>query len=113
MGFFDDRRARLPASTTQGGYDEYSADIASWPALTEFLGRVTYSDGSDRLTGSILLFCDQGRLKVMLKEPNEGVVGFSTIDGLDGLLDALERKIAGGSVEWRKDNRTGRKGYRS
>jgi len=71
------------------------------PELYQFLSAARYPDGGDRRTGTMLIFTDQGTLKMCLSDRDQSLVAFLTGDSLDGLLDAAEAGLREDALEWR------------
>jgi len=68
----------------------------------EFLARQWWSEDSKaRVPGTILLFCDGDRLKVMLNDKDGGCVAFLTLDDGDDLLPRIELALEDPSTDWR------------
>jgi len=103
MGRFSERRSATPAGNCTGSYSAAGDDAEHWPVLVEFLNLQKFVDGSPRLTGTLLVFVQDGMLKAMLKDREEGLIGFKSYDSLDGLLDALENDLRDDLVDWRKE----------
>src|SRR5260370_16504438 len=57
-------------------------DAAKVPALMEFLTADRWPDGSPRRPGTCLLLADDGRLKVGLSDPDQGLVAFLVLPSL-------------------------------
>lgn len=73
---------------------------AKYPALYEWMAR-TVLKGSPRGVASLTIKYRDGGVNLCLSAPAEGVVGFHQADTvLDG-LDALERRLEDGKMEWR------------
>lgn len=74
---------------------------ATYPAVSEFLGDPTYDDGSARVTGTLLIFCDGPTVKACLADRDQNLVAFFTSQEWDGLLEAIETSLVEGRVDWR------------
>lgn len=80
------------------------------PELYAFLAAGSYPDGAERITGTLLLFTDQGQLKCCLTDRDGGCVAFLAGESLEGLLDAAEAGLREDALDWRAQRRdTGRK----
>jgi len=77
--------------------------LANFPPVWEFVSVSTWPDGSQRKTGTILLFLDEGSLKVCLKDPNGPRTSFVTGPDPDTLFLAVEEGLATDSLHWRAD----------
>lgn len=80
-----------------------------YPVLTQFLTLAGHG-GAQRVTGSLLLFCEDGKWKACLSDRDEGYYAFCSADSFTGLLGALEKGLKSGSLDWRvsKNKRPGR-----
>src|SRR5205085_7652655 len=65
MGRFSERRSATPAGNCTGSYSAAGDDAEHWPVLVEFLNLQKFVDGSPRLTGTLLVFVQDGMLKAM------------------------------------------------
>lgn len=74
-----------------------------YEAMHEFLALEKWEDGSDRETGTMSVFLDQGQWKARLCDRDGGLVAFVSSEGFTGLLDALEEGLRDGSLDWRAD----------
>jgi len=82
--------------------------LAPFPSIWEFLTLSTWTDGSPRIPGTILLFMDEGSLKVCLKDKNGPRTAFVTGPDPDTLFLAVEEGLAANSLSWRPDKSSGR-----
>jgi len=78
------------------------ADLAVVPALAEFLVSARWPDGSRRQPGSVTIFVDQGKLKAVMNDRDQGYVCFVTVGALQGLWEALESVLVDGDGDWRR-----------
>ena len=79
--------------------DETDAQL--FPALVEFLTVDVWPDGTERRTGTVLLFLDQGRIKACLADRDQDVVLFTTVDALGTALEAVEDALRDPKGDWR------------
>lgn len=106
------RRSREAEPITPIG--EFAFRDARWekryPNLWEFVSRVLWPAGeggsppesAPRVPGVLIVFVDEGGLlKGCLSDKDTGMVAFVAADGLEGILDALERGLAKDSLDWR------------
>ena len=103
VGHFSSRRAGDSGDGTLAGYPALGEDSQLYPQLAEFLALGRFDDGSPRVTGTLLVFVHEGRLKARLTDREEGLVAFRTMDSLEGLLRAVELDLQRNDIEWRKD----------
>jgi hypothetical protein len=95
---------RRPGGSSSGSLDGYCSsvqDAESLPLLVEFLTRVKYDDGSDRVPGSMTFFVEGGALKVCLSDKDQLLVGFLTLPSLKEALRAMEKALKDDKVDWR------------
>jgi hypothetical protein len=103
MAGFACRRAHRADLSHVGGYDGHEADRKCLPTLVEFLTRDVYEDGSSRALGTLKIQVQEGVLRAVLTDREEGLVAFVTLDGLVACLDTLEGVLAGDKADWRVD----------
>lgn len=101
MGFVP-RRESSPG-VGSGRLDASSAFAAAHPALYAYLTCGQFEDGSERLTSSMSIFCQEGVLKVCLRDPSHRRICFVAGDSFEGVLEALEARLADGGADWRPD----------
>lgn len=76
----------------------------SFPNLMDFLsGSFDVHGKIDRSPGSLSIWVDQGRLKCCFKLKAEGRIGFAVLPDPANLNMELERVLAGGFVDWRRE----------
>ena len=86
------------------GYVWRDADFeAEYPTLFDFLSRVTDDSGRAIEPGSMKVFTSEGKLKVLIKAPQEAAVAFVTPEGLMGIFDLIDHKLQEGELDWRED----------
>lgn len=85
-----------------GGGDVGSVDVASLPALMEYLTSATWPEGDARETSTLLVFVEEGRFKGVLNDREQARSLWASSPSLAGLLEALEGMLASGSAEWRE-----------
>jgi len=71
-----------------------------WPTLSDFLTLTGWS-GKQRKSGTLLLFCEDGKWKSCVNDRDGGHYAFCSADSFWGLLDALEGSLKGGGLDWR------------
>jgi hypothetical protein len=72
-----------------------------YPTLAEFLWRAKWEDGASRSTGTITLMVDSGMYKAAVNDRDSELSAFVSGRNLTGLLEAIERGLTEGSLEWR------------
>jgi hypothetical protein len=58
-----------------------------------------------RKTGTVLVFAEQGKWKGCLNDRDGGNYAFVSSDSLLGLVDALEKGLKQGGLDWRKNKK--------
>jgi hypothetical protein len=101
VGRFAERRSVGAGAGSVYAYPARGEDLASYPTLVEFLTLDRFNDGTPRVPGTVMLFVEDGRLKVCFNDRQEQVVGFVCVDSLETLLDDLEKLLEGDRVEFR------------
>ena len=87
-----------------GSFPVDDAVSVMFPCLFSFVtSEVWPEDGSVRVPGTCLFFLQDGSLKVMLKDREQGLVAFWTGASLQGLLESVEADLESGVGDWRRD----------
>jgi hypothetical protein len=103
MSYFQKRLAAEPGSGSKFTPAPPKC-LSGLPALWEFIGmRAWPEDGSPRVTGSVLVFGDEGAVKVLFNDRDSGYVAFATIDSEKPILGAIEGLLVGGRLDWRQN----------
>lgn len=83
-------------------------EVATCPTLTEFVASPVWAeDGASRTTGTVLIFCDGGTLKVMLNDRDQSLVAFLTVLPGEGLFKAIEKALSTEGTDWRPARKAG------
>lgn len=72
-----------------------------WPTVWEFLSASSFEDGSSRVTGTILLFCQGSVMTACLNDRDGGVSAFVSAQSPTLLLNVCEAGLASGALDWR------------
>lgn len=80
--------------------EEYVAKVC--PHLATFLCEEIESVGRDK-KNTLTVFYDLGRWKFSLSDKKADLKTFATLDGLEEVLEAVERHYTDPAVEWRKE----------
>lgn len=75
-----------------------------WPNLADVLF-ARQIRGEPREAGSLLLFVQDGHIKIRILCPSEGVVAFTTVNSPATLCEELELKLKKGTMDWRVDKK--------
>lgn len=73
------------------------------PNVWEYLTSCRYADGSPRETSSISIFCQDGQIRIMLRDRDSQQCLWATADGLFVALKLLDAKLGDEKAEWRQD----------
>lgn len=73
----------------------------SYPTLFDFLS-LTGVAGAARKTGTLLIFFEDGRVKACLNDRDGGYYAFLSADAFAGLLEALDKALKDGGLDWRQ-----------
>lgn len=109
MGRFSTRSSGGSVGTVDGSYQGQSTDAKKYPELVEFLSLERFDDGSARELGTVRLLVEGGRLKACFNDNACERYGFVSLDGLQGMAEALERCLAGDKVDWRQSKQAGKR----
>jgi len=86
-----------------GSLVEPDALSAAYPVLWSHLTQTAWEDGQVRETSNLLVFCQDGMLKAMLRDREHGLCFWTAAGSLSGLLAALEAGLSDPQAEWRVD----------
>jgi len=81
-------------------------------ALFEFLELSAWEDGSERTTGTVLLFIEDGRWKACLNDRDAGLICFLSAETCDDLLKGLDEGLKEDTLDWRVSRSSQGKGGR-
>lgn len=102
-----DERLRIKGPVDNGtGTESAPADqefAKKYPTLFAFLSDARWSSGEARETGSVLIFCQDGQFKAMVKDKDSGYIAFVTKGTFKTLLEAIERGLVEEKLDWRVD----------
>jgi hypothetical protein len=79
--------------------------IQDYPGLAEFLSCSVWDDGTVRVTGTLLLFADQGLWKVALHDRDGQRTAFFSGETVSDVLNVVDRALCDGRIGWRADTR--------
>lgn len=77
-----------------------------FPALYQLLCHAKV-DGRYRASARLSIFCDEGKLKASIWDPDTHQVWFATLEAFSGALEAIEKLVADGRGEWRERRENG------
>jgi len=83
--------------------------FAPFGGVWEFLTSPVYDDGAPRALPTLMFFLHDGRLTAALNDRDNVQTVFVSGDSPEAILDALERGLAGDSLQWRPNKPAGGK----
>jgi len=92
-------------SGSEFDYVECQAFAERFPNLNEVLFAKKVK-GEERSPGRLMLFVDEGKVKVCITCPSEGVCAFTVIASPYTLCEDLESRLKKGTLEWRVDKKS-------
>lgn len=92
-------KARDLAAQTVEAVDPIFAN--RYPALAEFLSAEEWEPGQARERGTLTLFFEDGAFKAAANDRDAQQVAFVSKGAFQALLDALEKGLVAGSLDWR------------
>lgn len=95
----DSRRVQGGATTGMEA-DELAS---RFPVLWSYLTQTAWEDGQARQTSNLLIFCQDGILKGMLRDRDAGFCLWTAAGSLGALLDVMEASLLDPNTEWRVD----------
>lgn len=63
---------------------------------------LTGVSGKDREVGTLLIFAQDGKFKGCLSDKERGLVCFVSAGGVEGLLEACDKGLRTGQLDWRE-----------
>lgn len=79
-----------------------TAFAKQYPCLVDFIMMTAWpEDGSERKTGSLLVFVQDGHVKVRLVDNDADQVAFWAAGTLTGALQVVEEALESGTGDWR------------
>ena len=79
-----------------------SADFAKkYPALYQLMC-YRMVDGKYRAGARLTLFCEDGKLKASIRDPDTAQSWFATLEAFEGALEAVEAILQRSGGEWRE-----------
>lgn len=86
------------------GEETYEPDpyLDSQCPILSALMSMTHFKGVKRDTATLIVFCEEGRSKVLINDKHRGKVGVMTIESLEGLFETIEAGLRDSKIDWRK-----------
>lgn len=97
------------ATAKKGKKLSSSGVLAKMPVLWEFLTVEAWEDGEARRTGTVLIFIEEGSVKLCLNDRDQDQVAFVTGSSLEEAFEAADAGLDGDSLDWRQSRRAGGK----
>lgn len=100
------KKSSRPAAA--GGAVELSDPefAGSYPGLWAYLTQAKWEDGSPRQLATLGVYPDRGLIRVMLRDPNHGVILWCAVTTFTDLWAALESLLNDPRADWRTDRRS-------
>ncbi len=76
--------------------------LARYEQVWEYLTCLSFDDGSERQTATLLLFVDGSELKACLNDRAERQTLWASGEGLEACLASLERQLQGDTTSWKR-----------
>jgi hypothetical protein len=103
------KRLQLAVAASPNG--SVATDGGSWfkkaPTVWEFISSRTFEDGTSRSTGTVMFMTDGGVVKLYVHDREAGAYTFVSALSPDGALQALEKGLVDGGLDWRADKGVG------
>lgn len=96
------RRDQRPQSTPLSGECKPDGWSLRYPGLWEMLAVSQAPDGATRRLSTLLLFYDDGQVKACLNDRDQGLTAWASADGVEAVLEALERGLQADTLDWRR-----------
>jgi len=101
MSVLEQLANRSPARDEKAYYFDCEHFTKIFPELYMFLA-APEAFGKPRESGSIKIFCNDGKLKALLVDPSSNSVGWTTLDPNQQLWTQLEASLSKGTIDWRE-----------
>jgi len=75
-----------------------------YPTLYSYLTERVYGDGKSRVTSTLLIFLEDGVLRICINDRDNNRSAFITGQTIDEALASIEAKLCGDTMEWRMKN---------
>jgi len=75
-----------------------------YPTLNEMLTATQYGDNQPRQTSTVLIFCENGVLRLCLNDRDNSRSAFFTAETISDVFHAVEDALAANRVDWRMKN---------
>lgn len=86
---------------TAGGSCHDPEFASTFPGLWEYLSSHTYDDGSPRVSSTLLVFVEDGLVKLCLNDRDQGMVSFLSAPTYAEALLEMDHRVVEGKLEWR------------
>lgn len=77
-----------------------------YPGIFEFLCRIKVN-GQNRRPGRLIIYFDSGKAHLCLSDKHTGSCAFHASESVEEALLGVEKRLQAGSMDWRKDKRSG------
>lgn len=102
MGLLSKADRPVPQAVSAAVMDEQEWS-SRWPLMLAYMTQDRWEDGTQRQTSSLLLFKQDGMIKVMLRDKDTGLCLWAAGGGLFAALNAVEGLLGDPKADWRQD----------
>lgn len=81
--------------------DDWRAWAKQHPCLAEHLADHVFDDGTVRITSTLTVFVEDGKVKLCLRDREEDATAWVSGTSLAAALKAMEQLLRDGSIDWR------------
>lgn len=74
---------------------------ATYPTLSDYLTSTHYEDRSPRTTSTLLIFCENGVLRMCVNDRDNNRSVFFTSETVEGVLLSAENALATRTADWK------------
>lgn len=100
MSFLE--RSSSASSSGGGPVGPLAGVLKLCPAVVEYLTAAAWPDGEVRETSTLLMFAEEGGLKLCLSDRAQGRTLWRSGESIESCVKALEEALKGGQADWRR-----------
>jgi len=104
MKYVKKREATSAQEGSESPKIEDKVMLQQYPATFEFLTEVVWPDGTTRLPGSLVVFCEDGQFKLCVNDKDCGTVAFIASGTMQGAFQAVELGLRQDTLDWRQSS---------
>jgi hypothetical protein len=103
VGAFRERQTGAGTAAKIGACPEDAVFLKKWPAICEFISEIRDAEGRPMKGATLMLFAEDGCYKLCLHDRLGSCSLWASSDSHFGVYDALEKRLASGTGDWRRD----------